>query len=825
MRRWFALLFTLVPAVVPGPALAAVSAGSPDLPSQGEHSPLTPAGWRIDPAGPNFGVDHEAIGLQGPLGSALSPDGSHLLTTSSGAARMDSVDLFNVAAHKRVGYVPFDGLKTPGEAVFYGIVYSPDGRHAWASGGGQNVVHEFDVDGDAVHETGQISTPYFPAGLAYGHTPLGDRIYVANNLAGTPSGESNPPGHQVTVIDPATEQVTGTIDLGKALDPFGVTFDRTGKKAYVTEWMGRSVAVVDTTTQTEIADVQLSPASKPLTADHPNAITANPHRDEVYTANGNSDTVSVIDTKTDRLAATIDVSLIPNSPKGAVPDGLTVGPDGHTLYVAEAGENAIAVVNLDSRRVEGFVPTAWYPSDVKVTPDGRQLVVTNRQGTGAGPNPCGPMTTLTTCPPLDPARDIVPGGREGVPDPDHPDSMIKGSITLITLRSDHGWLQEMTRRVERDNDAVSRPQPKPPALNAIKHVIYVIKENRTYDQVFGNLGRGNGDPALNIFGDDSAPNHRALARRFVTLDNFYINGEDSNDGHYWANAATASDYLEDSWPIHNSPKPRKNGRAADFEGGPTVQQFETEPLASDPSVPRDATAPTGGYLWDNAFDHGVSFRDYGEFTEPSPGTTCGDGANASSSTRLQPRFGNVDPLYPSYDTHCVDHTQREPEWEREFRGYETNGNLPALEFVRLPNDHAQGTASGEFTPQAYMADNDLALGRMVQAVSHSRYWKDTAIFVAEDDPHNGADHVDAHRSVGLVISPYTQIGKVDSTHYSVVSMVATIEQLLGLPPMSINDQRATRMWPSFTAHPNFQPYDALQPTITPYGEPGAPKNP
>jgi hypothetical protein len=232
---------------------------------------------------------------------------------------------------------------------------------------------------------------------------------------------------------------------------------------------------------------------------------------------------------------------------------------------------------------------------------------------------------------------------------------------------------------------------------------------------------------------------------------------------------------------------------------------------------------TAGYLWDNAWRSGVTYRNYGEFTN----TDCTGGAgNTSSTTHLDDtRFGDhVDERYPGYSTACSDHAQREPEWEREFREFEAGGNLPELSFVRLGNDHTNGTRAGSATPRSYMADNDLALGRLVDVVSHSRYWKDTAILVTEDDAQNGPDHVDAHRTLALVISPYTQAGKVDSTHYDTASMVATIEDLLGMPPMTVTDARASRMWGAFVSRPNLRPYDAIQPTVVPFGAPGAPIN-
>jgi YVTN family beta-propeller protein len=791
----------------------------------GKTVPLTPAGWRIEPAGTEFSVPQQAAGFQGPLGSALSPEGSHLLAVSSGAARIDSTDLFDLKAQKRTSFVRYDALEPDGPAVFYGVVYSPDGRQAWASGGGQNVIHIYSVNGDRIRETGQIQTPYFPAGLAYGHTPGGDRIYVANNLSAPASSAGNPPGYQVTVIDPRTEQVTGTIDLGYALEPLDVTFDRTGRYVYVTNWMGRTVSVVSTARQRKVGDIVLSPHSQPLKADHPSAIAANPERDEVYTANANSDTVSVVDTRKNELADTIDVSLVPRGPKGAIPDGLAVSPDGRTLYVTEAGENAVAVVNLDSRQVEGFIPTSWYPASVHVTPDGNSLVITNTQDSGAGPNPCGPLTPIrNSCPPLDPNRD-PPGGHDGAPDTQYTGTMIKGSVQVVPVPKNSGELRMLTNRVKRNNQVRARQRREPAALSKhIEHVIYVIKENRTYDQVFGSLGKGNGDPRLNLFAEDSAPNHRALARRFVTLDNFYADAEVSADGHNWSTQANATDYVDKTWPINYSPRPRGSERTYDFEDVPSGMQFRSEPLASDPSVPRPAAGQTVGYLWDDAYLHSVSFRDYGEYTG-IPGV-CGGPGNTSDVTHLQQRFGNhVDTRYDGFNLDCSDHVKREPDWAREFRQYEKNGNLPALEFVRLPSDHNRGTVPGAATPASYMADNDLALGRLVETVSHSRYWKSTVIFVVEDDAQDGPDHVDAHRTVALAISPYTQTGRVDSTHYDTSSMIASMEDLLGLSPMSIIDSRATRMWRSFTNHPSFRPYDAKTPTVIPFGNPGAPTNP
>jgi YVTN family beta-propeller protein len=789
--------------------------------------PVTPAGWRIAPAGEEIGVGKSDVGFQGPLAAALTPDGRYALTPSSGASRWQSSDLFDLQEGRRTDSVPYDGKL--GQSVFYGVVWSPDGQHAWVSGGGQDVVHTYHRDGSRLVADGDVGGAglRFPAGLAYGRTPNGDRIYVANNLGGPnyAGGNPNPPGHTVSVIDPAAGGGAGavvkTIELGDPLQPLGVAFDRTARKAYVTNWMGRSVSVIDTTTETKTTDIQLSPPDQPLQADHPSALAANPKRDEMYVANANSDTVSVIDTTSDRLAGTIDVSVVPGAAKGATPDGVDVSPDGRTLYVALAGENAIAVVDLERRATKGFIPTAWYPADVDVTPDGGRLVVTNTNDSGAGPNPCGQLQP-TPPPPGCTGPDAPPEESQ------YSGTMIKGSMQVVQVPDDEE-LHQLTGEVLRNNQARTRGRRAPRAASQIKHVIYVIKENRTYDQVFGDLPRGNGDPRLTLFGDDSAPNHRALARQFTLIDNFYADAEVSADGHNWATEANATDYLDKTWPINYSPGPRNRQRGYDFEDNPAFAQFPTEPLASDPSVPRSAPAPTRGYLWDNAYDHGVSYRDYGEFTS-FPGD-CSQPAearkNISSTTRLDvARFpGHVDNRFPGYNLSCSDHLDREPEWEREFDGYVAGGNLPALSFVKLPNDHTNGTVPGKATPQAYMADNDLALGRLVDKVSHSRYWKDTLILVTEDDAQNGPDHVDAHRTVALAISPYTQRhGAVDSTHYDTSSMVATTEDILGLPPMSIVDSRVNRMWGSFGGRPDFAPYTARTPSVKPYGDPAAPVN-
>jgi YVTN family beta-propeller protein len=799
------------------PALALVLAAMPAA-AGARAARVTPAGWSVRPAGAEISVSRATQGFQGPLGSALSPSGRKLLSVSSAASRINSADLFDLRHRRRIGTVPYDSRRRGGQGVFYGVTFSPGGKYAWASGGGQNVVHVYKV-GRGLREIGQIPAPYFPAGLAYGKTPRGNRIYVANNLSG-PAGATNPPGRSVTVIDPTTNHVVSTIDLGFALQPYGVAFGRSGRKAYVTNWLGRSVSVIDTRRERVTRRILLSPPNNPLRADHPNAIVADPRSNEVYTANGNSDTVSVIDTRRDRVIGTMAVGLVRGARAGAKPDGLAVSPDGRRLYVALAGENAIGVLDLVHRKRIGFIPAAWNPTDVDITRNGKRLVITTANAAGRRPRRCAGPYAVGDCSIGDYAYTSVATRIS-----------TKGGISVVRTPRTRKQLRRLTRTVLRNNRVRARRAKKPPFLGAIRHVIYVMKENRTYDQVLGNLGKGDGDPALTLFDDDSAPNHRELARRFTLFDNFYADSDVSADGLNWAFAAGVSDYVDRTWPISYSPGARHVQRARDFEHVSFAQQFLTEPLAFDRTIFRGAAALTHGYLWDNAWRSGVSFRNYGMFTR-TPGDCTGSG-NTSDVTHLDDnRFGDhVDERYPGFNLNCSDHTQREPAWEQEFRASEAafranpaKDPLPALSIVRLPNDHTFGTAPRRAIPEAYMADNDLALGRLVDTVSKSPFWASTAIMVTEDDAQNGPDHVDAHRTLAYVISPYTQTGKVDHTHYDTAAMVATLEDLLGMPAMTITDQRATRMWKGFSRTADYRPYDAMTPRVIPWGDDGAPTN-
>ncbi|OKH48923.1 hypothetical protein NIES2101_21565 [Calothrix sp. HK-06] len=744
---------------------------APDRPFPGpqpDGTAITTQGWFLTPAGKQVGLGDR------PYGLAQSPDGKTLLVSNNGQSTQ-SLMVVDRETGNVVQTIPYDAP----EALYIGVGFSPDGKHAYASAGGNNKIRVYDVDGQHLTETDPIVLPpqtpdgkplnLYPAGFSI--SADGKSMYVADNL-----------GDAMSIIDLPSRTVIDTIQVGH--NPYTVALANNGKFAYVSNWGDTTVSAID------IPDREVEYTIEVGT--HPNAMALNPHSNELYVANADSDTISVIDTKTKTVTRTIDLAPYPGAKEGSSPNALTVSPDGSTLYVANATNNDVAVIRLATTenpedKVIGLIPTAWYPTGLVLSPDGKELDVINAKGLGAGSNPDGPNPYRN---PSSPPNQYI-------------GSMIQGSLSMIDL-SDPSQLAQYTEQVVQNNGfnegdkirVAGQPNEDVIPLRAgdpspIKHVIYVIKENRTYDQVLGSLEKGNGEPNLNLFGEESAPNQRQLARQFVTLDNFYADAEVSADGWNWSTAALANTYVQKNWPANYS-SPGRN-RPYDFEGG----NYATSP----------GTDPTDAFIWNKLSDAGIDYRNYG--FRVFGGQVA---ANTTTGETTEPRLAaNTDLNFPGYDLTISDQT-RFNEWLNEFQQYEASGQLPTVEFVRLPNDHTSGTRIGAPTPRAYMADNDLALGKLVDAVSHSPFWKDTAIFVVEDDAQNGPDHVDAHRTVAQVISPYTQTGKVDSTFYDTSAMLRTMEQIVGIGPLSQFDAAATPMLNSFTDTPDFTPYTAITPT-------------
>jgi YVTN family beta-propeller protein len=802
--------FTPTPPTSSGTAPAPNPPGTPAGP-QGNGTSITPQGWFVSPAGVQTQLGDR------PFGIAVSPDGKYLAITNDGASTQ-SIVIVNESTSAVIQEIDYNAP----QGVYVGIAYSPDGSRLYASAGGTifnqtgqadqkgtfNGVRIYSVDPSTgkLTETSPLLIPMpigtngkqinlFTAGLAL--SADGNTLYVTDNL-----------GSALSVIDLTSSAATTggaatTIQVGP--NPYTVALSHDGKTAYVSNQGGLTVSVVD------LSKSFLAENDRIEVGTHPNALALNPKNAELYVANADSDTVSVIDTRKNVVVRTIDLSPYPGSQEGSSPDALTVAPDGKTLYVANALNNDVAVIKLGNSqapdKVQGLIPTAWYPTALALSDNGQELDVLNAKGLGAGPNPNGPNPYTNH--PYGPTDQYIA-------------TMIKGTLSQIKV-PDAAQLKTYTDQVVAHNGfnegdkvrVAGTPQTsviplRPGDPTPIKHVIYVIKENRTYDQVLGNLKNadgsqhGNGDPAIDLFGDSVAPNARALAKQFVTLDNFYSDAEVSADGWNWATGAEANSYVQHAWPQNYGGQ----NRPYDFEGGN---------LATSPG-----TDPTDAFIWNKLSDAGINYRNYGfrvfggvvaGGTEPRLAANTDMNFNGYDLTKpdsFADMFANV--INPRTGKPYGNQSTRIDEWLKEFQQYETNSNLPTVEFVRLPNDHTAVNTIGAPSPAAYVADNDYALGQLVQAVSTSKDWGSTAIFVIEDDAQEGPDHVDAHRTVAQVISPYTQTGKVDSTFYSQVSVLRTIEQIVGIGPMTQFDAAATPMLNSFTDVPNMTPYMAIKPT-------------
>jgi YVTN family beta-propeller protein len=537
--------------------------------------------------------------------------------------------------------------------------------------------------------------------------------------------------------------------------------------------------------------IVLDPSSLAITkeiavGEHPNAMGLSKDGTRLFVACANTNAVWVVDVATGRATEQIGVALFPNAPPGTTPNALALSPDGATLLVANADNNTVAVVDVSTRdqsRVKGFIPTGWYPTSVTFDREGRRIYVLNGKGLAPAANPRGPQP--------------------GLPGSQYIAQLLQGALSEIAV-PDAVELARLTRkayevtpyddktRLAPANAPVDSPIPARVGQSSpIKHVFYIVRENRTYDQVFGDIETGNGDPTLTLFGDEVTPNAHALAREFVLLDNFYVDAEVSYDGHAFSMGAYATDAVEKIWPTNYG----QRGGIYLSEGG----GGQRNPYGN-------LAAPPQGYIWDMARRTGVSVRSYGEFVDRDEQT----GRSEASVPGLQ---GFINPDYPPYDLNIRDNT-RVDVWVKEFNVFVRDGSVPGLSIIRLGNDHTAATRPSAYTPRAMIAENDAALGRVVETISKSRIWKESAIFVLEDDAQNGADHVDAHRSPALVISPFTRRRVVDSTMYSTSSVLRTMELILGLEPMTQYDASATPFYNAFTPTPTLTPYTALPPRVS-----------
>jgi DNA-binding beta-propeller fold protein YncE len=718
---------------------------------------LLPNQWSLQPAG-----------RQAPLGDfpvnlAIHPSGQWLAALHAGYGDHE-VTIVDLQKRKTVSRVRLD-------QTFYGLAFAPDGKHLYASGGEFEVVHCFEFEDGLLGRKRDLrvvdeKARFIPAGIAV--DPAGDHLYVAG-----------PWGDAICLLPLAAGAQGSLIDFEKNSYPYTCIVDAARHRLYVSLWSKALVAVVDLRNK-KIID-------RWATEKHPTEMLLSPDGKTLFVACANSTQVSVLDAETGKGLETIACALYPNAPAGNTPNSLALTPDGELLFVANADNNNLAIFNVAKRgeaRPLGFIPTGWYPTSVRYNPADKRIYVANGKGLMSYANPQGPNSLLPRNPTI---RQYIGGLFHGtlsiidMPTAERMAAYSKQAHECSPLRSD------LAVTAERPAD---NPIPaKVGNTSPIKYCIYIIKENRTYDQVFGDMSEGNGDASLCIFPEKVTPNHHKLAREFVLLDNFYVDGEVSADGHQWSMGAYATDFVEKLWPLTYRGSPKKKLDIYPSEGG-----FD------------EIARPAGGYLWDRCAEAGVSYRSYGEWIEN--GKKPGEPAKA----RVKALEDHFDPLFHGYDLDYPEQ-KRADRFIEELGRFERDGGMPQLTILRLPNDHTYGTRVGKPTPTAMVADNDLGLGRVVEAISKSKFWKETAIFVVEDDAQNGSDHVDAHRTVALVISPFTKRSVVDSALYSTSSMLRTMELILGLKPMSQFDAAARPMYNSFHATPDLKPYQHVIPNV------------
>ncbi|HET6384510.1 MAG TPA: bifunctional YncE family protein/alkaline phosphatase family protein [Armatimonadota bacterium] len=658
-----------------------------------------------------------------PLGLALSPDGRWLAALNDGEVN-ESISLIDTRTNKVIS-------TTPISKAFVGITFSADGAHLFVAEGGGLAVAEYTVDpsSGALTSSGAIPVPGYPTGLALSSD--GSRLLCAENY-----------GNHVAVIDPSSGKVTSSLPAGHM--PYGVAAAANGG-AWVTGWSDGTLQEIGSD-GTPLASFPVGKLAGP--------VAISPGGRYVYAASTNEDRMIVVDTQpgtppyAPRLAGTVSFAPYPDAPVGSVPGAIAVNPVSGDVYVALSGLNCVAVVDPALMTVRGLIPTGWYPAALAVSPDGSQLYVAAAKGLGSGPNKVSRKSVAVL------------------------DYGIVYAVPLTGPESADTGLAAWTRQVA-DSNLFTTPD-KNVKLPPIQHVIYIVKENRTYDQVLGDLGRGNGDPTLAFYGKRVTPNTHALADRFAIGDNFYSDGEVSSQGHEWTLAANSSDYTERTWPQI-------------YAGHARLDDISSTPISY----------PAGGFLIHSCLEHGVSCRMYGdEVMRDSKGHLLPGLADLKSKT------------YRGWNLNYMD-IHREEAWAAEFK----KGIFPRYSYVWLPSDHTAGTRVGSHTPEAMVADNDLALGRLVDTVSHSPEWKDTVIFVSEDDSQAGLDHVDGHRNILLVISPWVRPGMITSQHYSQVSISRTIELLLGIPPLSQFDAQTQPILDVFSDHPDLTPYQAVPETV------------
>lgn len=721
---------------------------------------LLPNGWTLTPAGHSLPLGDL------PLNIAVSSSGKYAAVTNNGQSTQ-TLQLIDVAGERVL-----DSVIIP--KSWLGLRFSADDRSLYASGGNDNCILRYTVN--------PRPSPGHP-GLALADSivlgkkwpekisPAGIEIDDVRKLLYVVTKENN----SLYIADLATRSVLRRLDLGGE----GYTCRLSGnrKELYITCWGCDKLLIFDTEKRVFAGGIAVG--------DNPNDICLTKDNHWLFVANANDNSVSVIDVPNRKVVETLNAALYPDAPPGSTTNALALSGDDRTLYVANADNNCLAVFDVHQPGAavsKGFIPVGWYPTAVKVI--GKKIWVANGKGFTSlanpnGPNPIGRRQEVNyqqgdrmKTQPVQYIGGLFKGTMSIISEPD--DKTLGDYSALVYQNTPYSKKGELTAAGEAGNPIpmkVGDPSP-------VKYVFYVIKENRTYDQVLGDIKEGNGDTSLVLFGERVTPNQHAIAREFVLLDNFYVDAEVSMDGHSWSMGGYANDYLEKNWVTSYGGR----GGSYDGEGNRAIANNK------------------GGYIWDHCQRSGVSYRTYGEF------------ADNAVKPNIPILIGHTCPYYKGWDLGFYD-TARVTQWKRDFDSLLAAGALPHFNTVRLGNDHTEGLRKGRLSPFAHVADNDLAVGQFIEYLSNSPVWKESVVFILEDDAQNGPDHVDAHRSPCYVAGGMVKRHFADHSAYSTTSVLRTLELILGIAPMSQYDAAARPMWNCFMPTPDGTPFHSLPANI------------
>lgn len=758
-------------------------------------NPPVATGKYISPLG-----THTEVGSY-PVNQLMTPDGRFTIVTTCGFREFLSV--ISTSDGKLASQIEFNGKTGQGgSGLYYGLALAPDGKTLYVSYGSKDQigVWALNSDGTLVKKGEPITIPKpqgafmpsSPAGLAV--TSDGSRLVVVNNQTTHTSDYKG----SVSVIDLMTGSEAARIPT--AGFPYALALLTKGPMANQIAYVGSErdglVEIVDLANKTVKGQIKTGAA--------PSALLLTQDQKTLFVANTGSDTVSAVDLATRKVR--FDILLRPSDMRGlpgCQPLGMALSADEKTLFVTLSDMNAVAVVDLPDQELEGYLPTGWLPTSVVYSKG--NLLVTEAKGTRTqNPN----------------AKAVGDRGQ-------YIQNIIPGTLSRFAVPPKNELRKHTLKVVQNNRITPKLDQNKLAGFNnpGIKYVIYIVKENRTYDNVLGDLPQGNGDPKLTLFPRAVTPNQHALAERFVLLDNFHVCAEVSQDGWVWSTAGMVNAYASRNTPYNYSGR----GRNYDTEG---MNNGIPVDLIGIP----DVTTPPGGYIWDQCAKWGVSFRDYGFFTDVIDPLDKRHAVIASKIVngptkrallgKTNTNFSCYDLMYPDSEAGMkygwkfpkqieavgdFKSPSRFTEWKREFDGFVKAGKMPQFQMVRFCTNHTRGTANNAPTPQAMVADNDYAVGQLVEAVSKTKFWKNTVICVIEDDAQNGYDHVDAHRSTAFVISPWIKKGTIDSRFYNTDSMLRTMELLLGMPPMSQFDAVASPINVFAGDGSNIEPFKAILP--------------